>query len=253
MKSLLSIFDYSGVWCAPFKQAGWIVYQWDIKIHELMDINLMKDAETVLDMFGDINGFIAAPPCTEMTVSGNQYWSQKDADGRTEKSKELFRQVFRIADLFMPTDEEYYDDPDNTFFWSFENPVGRLNSLFPFLEKPWYFHPYEFAGYLKPSKSQVKQLNQIRSKNGNKVTEEETNLVIELNCYTKKTGLWGSFNRNLIKSEIEPVKCAPQGSYTQRAGGKSEKTKEYRSNTPLGFAIAFYEANKNYQAPIIHT
>lgn len=50
------------------------------------------------------------------------------------------------------------------------------------------------------------------------------------------------FNRKLIKKPIPDVKGAPSGTVLQRAGGKSAKTKEFRSNTPAGFAQAFYQA-----------
>jgi len=42
---------------------------------------------------------------------------------------------------------------------------------------------------------------------------------------------------------VEPVKVCEQGSWLQKLGGKSEKTKTLRSATPMGFARAFYEAN----------
>jgi hypothetical protein len=40
MKTLLSLFDYSGTWSEPFAAAGWDVIQWDIKLDAFMDINL---------------------------------------------------------------------------------------------------------------------------------------------------------------------------------------------------------------------
>lgn len=242
MKTLLSLFDYSGAWCEPFAVNGWNVIQWDIKLDEFMDVHNIDLAETALELFEDVDGIIAAPPCTEFTVSCAQYWNMKDADGRTAAAVALVHQVEKLVDLFTPTDPEY----EGTFFWALENPVGRLSKLVPEIGDPWYFDPWHFAGHLRPTKADLKQLEGIRAKNGIGVTKEETQLVLDLNAYTKKTGLWGDFNRNLERKPIEPVKCAPQGGPTQRLGGKSAKTKEERSNTPMGFAWAFYEANKNY-------
>lgn len=248
VKRLLSVFDYSGIWSKPFAESGWDVIQWDIKINEFLDINLINSCSTALELFEYIDGIIAAPPCTDFTVSGNQYWSLKDANGTTEKSKELCRQVFRLADLFKPTDPDYFEEnEDAVFFWAMENPVGRINTLFPYLDKPYYFNPCDFAGWLDLSQKDITRLNKIRLKNGKDVTWDETNFVVECNAYTKKTGLWGEFNRNLIRKPIDNVKTSVQGSFTQRYGGKSNKTKEARSNTPEGFAKAFFEANKNYQ------
>lgn len=215
--------------------------QWDIKLDEFMDINLIKDAETALELFEFVDGILAAPPCTEFTVSCAWCWPQKDADGRTAAALELVRQVQRLADLFEPTDPDY----EGVWFWAAENPVGRMGKLAG-LDAPYYFNPNEFAGYLDLTEKDLKRLDQIRLKKGKGVTDEESAFVVKCNAYTKKTGLWGNFN-NPIKKAVPSVKCSPQGSFTQRLGGKSERTKELRSVTPLGFARAFYEANKDRQ------
>jgi len=241
MKTLLSLFDYSGIWSAPFAKNGWEVIQWDIKLQSFMDINFFTDAGQVLEMFENVDGIIAAPPCTDFTVSGSQYWIKKDANGTTAKSLQMVYQVQRLVDLFAPTDPDY----DGVFFWAVENPVGRMAKLTG-LDNPLYFHPCDYAGHLSPTEQVLAQLEIIRKKNGYKVTDAENDFVLKYNAYTKKTGLWGQFNRNLVIKRIEPVKTAPQGTFTQRYGGKSEKTKELRSNTPEGFAIAFYEANKDF-------
>lgn len=240
-KTLLSLFDYSGQWALPFHNAGWNVIQMDLKHGQ--DINQFKSIEDVFDWgIGDVNGIIAAPPCTEFTVSGAQFWKAKDEDGRTQEALQLVHQVQRFADLFTPTDPDY----DEPFFWAMENPVGRLPKLIPDLGAPFYFQPYDYAGYLKPTKRDLKRLDQLRLKDGKDMTAEEVDFIVDCEAYTKRTGLWGLFNKDLLKKSIEPVKCAPQGSFTQRLGGKSVKTKEERSFTPMGFAQAFFEANHNW-------
>lgn len=85
-------------------------------------------------------------------------------------------------------------------------------------------------------------MDRIRQKHGNDITDEEADLIYNCEVYSKHTGLWGDFNRSLIKKPIEKVNGAPTGTVLQRAGGKSDKTKEFRSNTPYGFAQAFYKA-----------
>ena len=89
-------------------------------------------------------------------------------------------------------------------WWALENPVGRLQKLRPQLGNPWYFQPHWFG-----------------------------------DPWTKKTGLWGNFNKELPRNEVEP----DPNSWIMKLGGKSERTKELRSMTPLGFAKAFYLAN----------
>jgi hypothetical protein len=215
-----------------------------------MDINLIDSAETALDLFEDVNAIIAAVPCTEFTKSGNQYWKIKDEDGRTRDALELVYQVQRLVDLFRPTDPDY----DEVFFWAIENPAGRLPKLVPSLGKGLFFHPYEFAGWLDDvTKSDLQELERIRAKNGIDVSEDEAALIEWTNAYKKQTGLWGEFNRAMIKKSIEPVRACAQGGPTQRRGGKSDRTKELRSFTPEGFARAFYEANKDFKAHLINT
>ena len=253
MKRLLSLFDFSGQWSGPFYDSGeWDVIQWDIKLGEFMDINLLDSAETVLEMFENVDAIIAAPPCTHFTKSGAQYWAIKDEDGRTWEMVELVRQVMRLVDLFRPTDPEY----DGVFFWTVENPVGRIQKLVPELEtisgeKGYFFHPYEFAGYLELSSEDLARLEEIRAKDGVNVTKEESDFITECNAYKKQTGLWGEFNRDLVKRPIDPVRACLQGGPTQKTGGKSAKTKEERSDTPLGFAQAFFEANNEYRAQLV--
>jgi site-specific DNA-cytosine methylase len=58
--------------------------------------------------------------------------------------------------------------------------------------------------------------------------------------YTKKTCLWGKFTIP-DKSPVAPT----EGSKMHlKYGGKSDRTKTIRSQTPPGFARAFFEANR---------
>lgn len=153
--------------------------------------------------FSAVYGVLAAPPCTDFAGSGAQYWKVKDADGRTEQSLALIDKTLSLIDYYKPT------------FWALENPVGRLPKLRPQIGKPWYFNPNEFAGWLEPE-------------------------LGDKECYTKRTGLWGVFNRPEKRIREVIPNCNP----IMSLGGKSERTKELRSMTPLGFSKAFFEANK---------
>lgn len=150
--------------------------------------------------FDSCHGILAAPPCTDFANSGAQYWKTKDEDGRTEHSMNLVSKVLEFVEHFNPV------------WWALENPVGRLGTLFPELGKPWYFNPHEFAGLAEDPESER---------------------------YTKKTGLWGVFN----KPEKHPLTPILGNSPIMKLGGKSERTKELRSMTPTGFSRAFYHSN----------
>lgn len=244
MLRVLSLFDYSGQWPEPFAAAGWDVVQMDIKHGN--DINEIIDAGTALEMFEHVNGILAAPPCTDFTNSGAQYWKRKDQDGTTAKALELVYQVQRLADLFLPTDPDYIEDSGEPFFWALENPVGRLPKLVPGVGQAYYFNPCDFAGYLGLTDSDHNELDRLRRKDGIGITPEESDFILEKNAYTKKTGIWGEFNREIPKDPIEPVKACKAGSPLMRYGGKTEATKAARSNTPLGFALAFFQANEDH-------
>ena len=95
-------------------------------------------------------------------------------------------------------------------FWCLENPMGILRQ---FLGKPVFtFDPYDFG-----------------------------------DPYTKKTDLWGYFNIPK-KTPVKPIFYISGGKRFPpiwgETGGKSERTKMLRAITPLGFARAFFKANK---------
>ena len=101
----------------------------------------------------------------------------------------------------------------NPLVWALENPMSRIHKLIPELGSPTLkFDPCDYAGFdPNPYDSQ----------------------------YKKRTWLWGKFNLP-EKKYLPPI----QGSKMHiRYGGSSERTKELRSLTPLGFAYAFFEAN----------
>lgn len=135
-KTVLSLFDYSGSWSRPYREAGHNVIQIDIKLGiDIMSINADWMYENIFAQFETVDGILAAPPCTDFAVSGAQYWGEKDADGRTAKSIELVYQTIRIIDLCQPD------------WWVLENPVGRIDKLVPELQAfgPWWFQPHWFG------------------------------------------------------------------------------------------------------------
>lgn len=215
MKTILSLCDYSGRWPEFYRQNGYRVITLDIKTppellpgreHLTCDV---LDAASALDDIGisgpgSVHGILAAPPCTDFAVSGAQYWKAKDADGRTAKSVEIITAIQWLINDLRPV------------WWALENPVGRLRE---WMGAPaWNFNPCDYAGYLDDPAEQ------------------------DANRYTKKTLIWGNARKPWPKP-LEPVRVCTQGSWIMKLGGKSERTKELRSMTPLGFAKAFTEIN----------
>ena len=93
-------------------------------------------------------------------------------------------------------------------FWALENPIGKLQR---YLGKPqMYFNPCDFG-----------------------------------DPYTKRTCLWGDFTppTPLFLGRDMSVKATEGSKMWSGYGGKSMKTKNARSATPMGFAYAFYKCN----------
>lgn len=135
---ILSLFDYTGNWPLPYKQNGFEVIQVEIKL----GTDIMTWDYTQIEK-GSVYGILAAPPCTHYSVSGAQYWPEKDKDGRTEESNKLVRKTLEIIKYFDP------------YFWVLENPVGRIDACVPELKKYYLmsFNPCDYGNaYTKKTK-----------------------------------------------------------------------------------------------------
>lgn len=188
-KIILDLCGGTGGWSRPYKEAGYDVRVLTLPGH---DVLTYKPTE-------DIYGILAAPPCTHFSVSGAQYWKQKDADGRTFEDIRILTACLMIIAKTKP------------MFWAIENPVGRMQKLLG--DPRLIFNPCDYG-----------------------------------DAYTKKTLLWGVFNIP-EKCPVEPeyVTASNGDRYSpvmMKTGGKTEKAKRLRSITPLGFAKAFFNANR---------
>ena len=97
--------------------------------------------------------------------------------------------------------------------WAIENPVGRIGNMTGLPEWRLAFDPYHLG-----------------------------------EDYTKKTILWGRFNGDLPIAPTEPTAGSKMHN---KYGGKSLATKNARSETPEGFAYAFFEANNQIDNPVM--
>ncbi|QYY33752.1 DNA cytosine methyltransferase (plasmid) [Cupriavidus pinatubonensis] len=205
-KVVLSLFDLTGAWARPWEEAGYQVYRFDIQDDpEVGDVNGFSTS-FFIDWFADFEGMdiyavLAACPCTDFSVSGNQWWGAKDADGRTVSSVNLVHQTLRLIEYIKPA------------VWAIENPVGRIEALGGL--PPWRlaFDPYQLG-----------------------------------DPYTKKTLIWGRFNADL---PIAPVFPAEGSKMHKQYGGKSQATKNARSETPEGFSYGFFVANNAHDHPVM--
>ena len=204
-KVIVSLFDFTGNWCKPYKDAGYNVIQHDLKTGQ--DIF----ADTIPAAIADhvdgnrIHGLLAAIPCTDFAVSGARWFKKKETQPADYKGPVEFESTVDMS-IGMALAVLFIVELLKPLWWSAEQPIGRLHNLVPEMGKPkMYFNPHEFG-----------------------------------HPYSKKTALYGNFNTNLYKT---PVLNLFGSEMWSKYGGKSEKTKALRSVTPIGFAKAFFEAN----------
>lgn len=222
---VVSLFDESGNMCRPWYEAGHECYCFDIKnkqtydfmgsgslakvYGDLTDKDLIRE---IVDMKPDI--IFGFPPCTDLASSGARWWKQKhlaDPDFQS-KAATLAQTVFDIA--------VQHKTP-----YMIENPVGRLSYYFG---KPQHvFDPYEFGGYLPTDDKHPRWPNHIPPRD----------------AYPKRTCIWSGYGFKFPERKPVPMDLAREANRQSKLGGKSEKTKEIRSETPRGFAVAVYEAN----------
>lgn len=214
------LFDLTGMMAEPWLAAGFTCYIVDIQ-HDY-GIHVDKANPKLIRVGADIrNGwlppseitnriaFVAAfPECTNVAVSGA--FLEKGA-----------RALSLSLDLFA-TSEEVAKWSGAPYF--IENPVSTFST---YCGKPDYiFNPYEYGGYLPHNDRHPRWPSYIAPRD----------------AYPKKTCLWTGGGFIMPK----PIPVTPEPGYSQqhtKLGGKSQKTKNIRSATPRGFAMAVYLAN----------
>jgi hypothetical protein len=124
-KIIISLFDYTGIWSQPYRDAGYTVHQIDIQ-HGRDIYN-----ETPLRY---AHGMIIQPPCTDFANSGARWFAEKDDDGRTDASVQLVLEALKWIGYARPN------------WWVLENPAGRIHNLVPALGKPVSkFSPHQYG------------------------------------------------------------------------------------------------------------
>lgn len=214
---IISVFDWSGAWSEPYAKAGYRVLMIDLK----WGIDAMNWDYTTIPMHL-VKGVLLAPPCTHYTVSGAQYWKEKDQDGRTLQMNRLVEKALQIAEYFCTEEDD---------FWVMENPVGRLARM--------------LRGEYRAGEWEIMVPDSLKA------------IVVQPaykfdpcdhgDAWTKKTLLWGKFNKPK-RNKVAPIyKLAKNGDrYSpihMATGGRNDRAQSLRSITPPGFAKAFFEAN----------
>lgn len=211
-KVIISLFDASGEISKPWKEAGYQVAQYDIKLgDDLLEFFPMGELMEMQEEGFEIVGVIAQPPCTCFSSSGARWWSERhdkhdrdmvekmfgpNAARYFSKPKEYTRALVSLVDLAI--------GETNPKFWVVENPVGRIATEMGMPKPTLTFDPHVYG-----------------------------------DPYTKRTQLWGKFNADLPTANVEPT----QGSLMHKLWSRAEKDGGQRSLTPEGFAYALFMAN----------
>ena len=230
---VISMYDYTGEALKPWAEAGYTCYAFDIQHNgELRRITHysgggsihychadLHDFSTHSDLFFRFNGRkvafgMAFPVCTDLAVSGAA-WFKKKAEADPLFQQRAAQHAIDCASLF--------DDLGCPYF--IENPVSVLATKW---RKPDHtFHPYEYGGYIAKNDAQHPRW---------------PDYIADRDAYPKKTCLWTG--NGFVMPPKVPVE--PETGHSRqhlKLGGKSAKTKNIRSATPRGFAIAVMAAN----------
>lgn len=116
--------EYSGIVRDAFAAKGHDAMSCDLLPTERPGQHYQGDVRDVIDFPWDL--MIAFPPCTDLTVSGARWFSEKRMDGRQQASAAFFMSLAR-ADIPMI---------------AIENPVGIMSSLWRKPDQviqPWQF------------------------------------------------------------------------------------------------------------------
>lgn len=228
MIKVIFLYDYTGIMAKPWLDAGYECWCFDGQ-HEPgitrdgnhVRVGMWFDAyqtrrhltEIVETVGGGVKFVFGFPECTDMAVSGSAHFVKKlNVNPACQaEAVELAKLVKYVGD--------HYSCP-----WGLENPVSVMSSIW---RKPdFYFNPYDYGGYL-PFDDEHPQYPQY---------------IKPRDAYPKKTAIW--CGNGFVTPERLPVAVdAGYSDQHKKLGGKSLKTKNIRSATPRGFAIATFIYN----------
>ena len=232
MQHVISLYDYTGEALKPWAEEGYTCHAFDIQHDEASlvdrfegggsisfhkaDLHDPKNLNAIFYAFADrsVAFGMAFPVCTDLAVSGAA-WFKKKAEANPSFQDEAVSHAVWCAELFRNLKIPFF----------IENPVSVLATKW---RKPDHtFHPYEYGGYIAKNDARHPRW---------------PDYIADRDAYPKKTCLWTG--NGFVMPPKVPVE--PESGHSRqhlKLGGKSAKTKNIRSATPRGFAIAVMAAN----------
>lgn len=130
-KTILSLFDESGIWSAPYVKAGYDVIQLDLQNGvDISELTLEAMHEAAID---EVHGILAACPCTHFANCGSQWFEEKDRTGITQEGIDLVHITLEMINYYQPK------------FWAIENPMGRIRRMCGLPGARLFFEPHHFG------------------------------------------------------------------------------------------------------------
>ena len=229
---VLSLYDFTGEALKPWAEAGYTCYAFDIQhpkegrvdkgiCYQHADLHNQATLNAIHSEFADkpVVFGMAFPVCTDMAVSGAAHFKRK-AEANPFFQTDAVGHATAVARMFNGMHIPYF----------IENPVSVLATKW---RKPDYsFHPYQYGGYIP-----YDEMNHPRW----------PEYIAPRDAYKKKTCLWtggGFVMPTKVAVDCEGYHGNGYSTAMMKLGGKSQRTKDIRSATPRGFAIAIFEANQ---------
>ena len=233
MQHVISLYDYTGEALKPWAKKGYQCFAYDIQhdpdfdqqqefegggciSYVWADLYQTSSVKAIMEKFAirDVAFGMAFPVCTDMAVSGAA-WFKKKAEANPKFQDVAAAHAMWCSFMFEELGCPYF----------VENPVSVLATKW---RKPDHkFHPYEYGGYIAKDDAQHPTW---------------PDYIADRDAYPKKTCLWTG--NGFVMPPKVPVE--PETGHSRqhlKLGGKSAKTKNIRSATPRGFAIAVMAAN----------
>lgn len=207
------LFEHTGYAAEPFTKRGHQTIIIDLlnkgpnpRASISLSDNILDKEDEIAELCQNAEFIFGMPPCTDLAVSGARHFvtKYKKNPNFLLEAVHLFRATERIA---IKAGNRPY---------AIENPVNLIPRRW---RKPdYYFHPFEFGGYLPPDAEHPEWPFYIRGQD----------------AYPKKSCLWTGNGFRFPRKK--PVPC-PTGYSLQhlKLGGKSQRTKIIRSASPRGF------------------
>lgn len=224
---VVSLFDSTGYMVAPWAEAGFRCYCFDISTNAPRS-RVYPSGGRITWLHADLRASAAIsfvkqlrpsilfsfPPCTDLAVSGVRHFGKKLEDDPLvqHSAVELAKTGWRIGkELGIP--------------WFAENPKSRLATLW--CKADWYFTPSQYGGYLPEDD----------------IHPEYPRYIPRRDTYDKMTYIW--CGNGFERPEERPVKVALRYSPQYTAlGGRDKDRDRIRSATPRGFAQAVFQHHR---------